>query len=153
MEKIKDPSVKKEIESLIETQISIEENGKKPIPDDPYKTSYKQIKYFEGDQIKDIPLIDIADEYVKSKIPKGGIHKPYLWKGNDGWGFVYRVMAKVTKEEEKKIRTNKNLHCQFKWTGSKKILIPTKGFEEFEKPIDCEETKLLKDKVDELYIL
>lgn len=86
------------------------------------------------------------------EISKKGKHVVALWSTRSGWGLKYTVMANVKDEfcepGGKKSRSGKFVHQQYKWNYSHNLLMPTKGFEDFESSINMELTAELRHTID-----
>lgn len=87
--------------------------------------------------------IKLIAKSIKIELPHGGLHKLFIWKSDKKWGIIYRIYANSSKETV--AETLKGLILQIKWTESKNILVPQKGYEDIARLIDIAETIKLKE--------
>lgn len=107
----------------------------KPIP----------IEYKNIDPILSSKICEILESAAKFQMPKGGIHKPMIWKNNKNkWGVLYRTYAIVDNKKIDSIKATKYLALQLKWTARRGLLMPNRGYETLIRPIDGEYSELFQ---------
>jgi len=92
--------------------------------------SHKEKKEFYSQSIIDTDLLEIIEKAILFSIPRGGVHKPTIWRTKNGWGISYKIFAtrninKIGDKNKEKMTVN------LKWKANKSNLHPSNGYEEF----------------------
>lgn len=97
------------------------------------------VEYNNIDPVVSSKVCEMIDKSVKFQMPKGGIHKPMIWRNKKGqWGILYRIYAIVPDTKISSIKATKYMVMQLKWTAKRGYLVPNKGYETLIAPIDNE---------------
>jgi hypothetical protein len=95
-------------------------------------------RYFDIDNIE---LAQSLACYMRFVPPSGGIHKPMVWIAKHGWGVVYKVIAKVSPSNLKKLNNSSKFDVvEVKWKARRSELVPETGYEDAAKSVDIKES-------------